>query len=55
MDAGQLETAVGLFQRSIEANPHFKSLELLSRVPKVFAALVKHLQKRKALTACKNL
>ncbi len=29
MDVGQLETAVGLFQQSIDASPHFKSLELL--------------------------
>ena len=31
MDAGQLETAAGLFQRSIDAHPHFKSLELLEQ------------------------
>ncbi len=31
MDAGQLEAAVGLFQQSIDAHPHFKSLELLGQ------------------------
>ncbi len=31
MDAGQLETAVGLFHQSIDASPHFKALELLGQ------------------------
>ncbi len=31
MDAGQFETAARLFQQSIEASPHFKSLELLGQ------------------------
>ena len=31
MDAGQLETAIVLFQQSIDAHPHFKSLELLGQ------------------------
>ncbi len=31
MDAGQVETAAELFQQSINAEPHFKSLELLGQ------------------------
>ncbi len=31
MDAGQFETAVGLFQQSIDTHPHFKTLELLGQ------------------------
>jgi tetratricopeptide (TPR) repeat protein len=29
MDAGQLEEAIGLFEESAKASPHFKTLELL--------------------------
>lgn len=31
MDAGQFEAAAGLFQQSIQADPHFKPLELLGQ------------------------
>ena len=31
MDTGRLEAAVRLFQQSIDAEPHFKSLKLLGQ------------------------